>query len=230
MKKTTYAIIFLVINSSSYANFNNGVWIENNTIYYRGYLSYVHNSDVFRLYMENPEVDLIDINSKGGEATTGLNLGEFIFRNNLSVRVNSYCMSSCANYVFTAGKVKYINSNSIIAFHGGAMGETIMSDIVLENFTGTEKNNLIKNTRLYKENLVIRETEFFETLNINQEITMLGKDEKYQSYWESGYTGWHYSVGALNSLGVKNIKVDKKSSQKNPIKIKLFKLTESNIK
>jgi hypothetical protein len=88
---TAFLFIFSTV---SRANSNNRVWVKDNVIYYVGHLTTVLNNEVFQLYEENKTINLIAIQSKGGEVNTGLDLGSFIYSNGLHVRVDSYCLSS----------------------------------------------------------------------------------------------------------------------------------------
>lgn len=64
-------------------------------------------------------MDEVAIESTGGEINLGLDLGSFIFKNQLNVKVDSYCFSSCANYIFTAGIKKNLVKEAVVGFHGG---------------------------------------------------------------------------------------------------------------
>ena len=133
----------LIVSTPPHANSNNSVWVEDNVIYYVENITKVLNNTVFQLYEQNKAINLVAIQSKGGEVNVGIELGSFIYLNDLNVRVDSYCMSSCVNYVFTAGSVKYVSRNSLIAFHGGAISESTMKDRLLEQFSISERKKLI---------------------------------------------------------------------------------------
>jgi hypothetical protein len=57
--------------------------------------------------------------SEGGNGFAALALGILIHRHNWDVEVVGICPSSCANWIFAAGKTKYLNSQSMLLFHGG---------------------------------------------------------------------------------------------------------------
>jgi hypothetical protein len=57
--------------------------------------------------------------SEGGDGPAALALGILIHRHNWDVEVVGVCPSSCANWIFPAGKTKYLNSHSFLVFHGG---------------------------------------------------------------------------------------------------------------
>ena len=71
-----------------------------------------------RVFTENKQtVKWLDIRSKGGEINTGMDFGDFIHSQGLNVSVTEYCLSSCANYVFTAAASKKIGKYALIGFH-----------------------------------------------------------------------------------------------------------------
>ena len=45
-------------------------------------------------------------------------IGEWVFDHQLDVIVDELCFSSCANYIFTAGKNKIIGKDAIVGWHG----------------------------------------------------------------------------------------------------------------
>lgn len=61
----------------------------------------------------------LHINSNGGDVAAGLSIARKMRELGVSVKVLSYCMSSCANYVFLAGLEKSLAPQAILGFHGG---------------------------------------------------------------------------------------------------------------
>ncbi|MBC8112872.1 MAG: hypothetical protein H7062_00690, partial [Candidatus Saccharimonas sp.] len=57
--------------------------------------------------------------SPGGNGFAALAIGILLHRHNWDVEVVGVCSSSCANWIFPAGKTKYLNSQSMLLFHGG---------------------------------------------------------------------------------------------------------------
>lgn len=72
------------------------------------------------------------ITSPGGEVNAGMDLGEIVFTHQLSVKIEDYCLSSCANYVFTTAPQHQISNWAVIGFHGGVTGmEDSFDNVVL---------------------------------------------------------------------------------------------------
>jgi len=57
--------------------------------------------------------------SGGGKGLAALAIGILIHRHHWDVEVVDLCASSCANWIFPAGRTKYLNRQSMLLFHGG---------------------------------------------------------------------------------------------------------------
>jgi hypothetical protein len=101
-------------------------WEEPGALVYQGHLSQAANELIFTIY-KNAQVKpkVLRINSGGGDVNLGMDLGGWVFQNQLDVEVIGQCFSSCANYIFTAGKSKVLNPDSILLWHGGAYQRTL---------------------------------------------------------------------------------------------------------
>lgn len=58
-------------------------------------------------------------NGLGGDGLSAIAIGTLIHRHGWDVEVTDLCASSCANYIFPAGKTKYLDHDSLLVFHGG---------------------------------------------------------------------------------------------------------------
>lgn len=206
-KIITYTAVSL-LSFSAVAEQEPSVWLENNVIHYSGDLSNQLNKRLFELYSANKDtVNLVAIESKGGEINTGLDLGSFIFENKLNIKVASYCLSSCANYVFTAGHTKYVEKDTVIGFHGGASSNRFDTS-QLDGLPKSKRAKLKKQLEDYIAKTVEKETAFFQTIGVQQQITTYGQQDHYLSFAKQGYSGWYYPIESLEKLGVQNIVVN----------------------
>jgi len=57
--------------------------------------------------------------SPGGDWESALALGMLIHRHGWNVEVVDFCASACANFIFPAGKKKYLHGESLLLYHGG---------------------------------------------------------------------------------------------------------------
>ena len=59
------------------------------------------------------------VNSKGGDVNAALDIADYLSSSGVSVVVDGFCLSSCANYIFVAGRRKIGLQGSFVGFHGG---------------------------------------------------------------------------------------------------------------
>jgi hypothetical protein len=64
--------------------------------------------------------------SGGNDGKAALALGILIHRHQWDVEVVGVCASACANFIFPAGKTKYLHQNALLLFHGGPYQENMM--------------------------------------------------------------------------------------------------------
>jgi hypothetical protein len=57
--------------------------------------------------------------SEGGNGAAALALGILIHEHQWDVEVRGVCPSSCADFIFPAGRTKYLHPQSMLLFHGG---------------------------------------------------------------------------------------------------------------
>jgi len=96
------------------------ITIEGTTVTYRGPIT-EENTQLFLDLVKGKNLKTLMITSGGGDINTGMDMGRWIFKNEIDVVVEGMCMSSCANYIFTAGKKKIIRPGAIVAWHGNAL-------------------------------------------------------------------------------------------------------------
>lgn len=58
------------------------------------------------------------LTSRGGDVDAAIGIGKEMHDRGMSVVVRGYCVSSCANYLFLAGRRRIIEPNSFVGFHG----------------------------------------------------------------------------------------------------------------
>jgi len=93
--------------------------VHKDTLFYDGQITKEGVKRFIALYdKQKTKPTLITIRSKGGDAESGMDFGDFVRAQQLSVRVMDYCISSCANYIFPAAKTKRLAKDAVIAWHG----------------------------------------------------------------------------------------------------------------
>lgn len=195
---------------------------EPETLVYRGEITFEDNATAFELYRRSViKPTRIEITSLGGGINAGLQLGEWIVANQLAVRVPRYCVSACANYIFVAGKTKYLGATAYLVWHGGAY-QPGLADILKANANreivrrlsvtdqATARAQKYQEIDGYMEFIQHRETAYFDALNIDPRITTLGQIEPYVSRFPQGiaFSGWDYSIEDMAKMGVLNVFIE----------------------
>jgi hypothetical protein len=139
--------------------------------------------------------ELLRITSSGGDVNLGMDLGEWVFGHHLDVEIVGYCFSSCANYVFLAGRTKVLNPDSILLWHGGSLQKGNEEELVrLAGERGKE----------YFDSWRKREDAFFRTIHIDQRILTYGQTASHVKLPGTA-VGYDYSVEDMAKFGVINV-------------------------
>ena len=197
---------------AAYAGSSNEVWVErvNDAIHYRGPISADGHRQLRTLYREsNGGIEWLVITSSGGEVNLAMDVGDWIFAHRLNVRVIDRCLSSCANYIFTAATVKVIAPGAIVAWHGSAIQSDAQSraqitDIIereiLPRTPETQRtavaSKVLRKTLDDLKRSRERQAQFFEKIRVDERITTIGQGHPAVKDF------WFLSVAAMARFGV----------------------------
>ena len=123
MKIIIKAIKYLAVLPMTMAlQANSDVYIKDGELFYIGKVSDVTAfAKLKMLYKEQDEMPtLLNVTSSGGDITPSIAFAKWIFEHDLNIKVTDYCYSSCANYIFPAGNIKFLTKHAGLIFHGGA--------------------------------------------------------------------------------------------------------------
>lgn len=163
---------------------------QGDTIVYTGALSDEANRTLQGLI--EPGTRTLKISSRGGDIHLGMDLGELVFQHGLNVEVDGHCFSSCANYVFPAGRSKILHRHSLLGWHGGAMQAMHIDDPQMKKMYDA-----------YIGPARAREAAYFQKIGVAQQSTTLGQGPAYKPY--AHCVGWRYSLQAMAQLGMRQI-------------------------
>ena len=149
------------------------------------------------------------MNSAGGEVNLAMDLGDWVFQKNLRVRVVDRCLSSCANYIFTAATVKVVTQGAIVAWHGSAIQSDVQSRAEISEVIETEilprtptsqhatvKSKILRETLDSLKRSRERQAKFFEKIQVDERITTIGEGHPaIQDFW-------FLSVAAMERFGI----------------------------
>ena len=190
--------------------------IENQT--YRDFLDAVRGK-------EN-QITAIRINSAGGITDHGIMIGEWIFDHELDVIVDEMCFSSCANYIFTAGKNKIIEKDAIVGWHGSeqqdpfiAAGYGIsMEELYRRNYdemlewgeipSGESKEEFVQSMMMADEYDEADEPEYLDKIGVHLYLMVYGfLPDQFDYYFsdDTHFGGWTFSIEDMAKFGVHNV-------------------------
>lgn len=154
------------------------------TACYDGPISAEANRTFFER-IDDRNISRLIIRSSGGEVEAGIELGNRVYRQKIDVEVSEYCLSSCANYVFTAGNRKIIPKGAVVAWHGnyrhlqlsGEWQEDIPKRM---RRLGEDEATARAAVKAQMEKLVVLETAFFNKTGVDEKLCRIGKEAPYK--------------------------------------------------
>jgi hypothetical protein len=187
---------------------------DGDTVIYRGSLT-KDGLKAMRKAGLNPPATKLLIDSIGGEIVVGMDFGTWVFERDLDVVVDRACLSSCANYVFTAARNKKIQPGAVVAWHGSAkqpglleqLHKAVEDDINAKGLSRRNRSQEISRARRanikYLSAAIQKQNAFFYRVGVDEYLTRIGND-KY------GVRGFFYlSVDDMASFGINNVTATK---------------------
>ncbi|AOE49332.1 hypothetical protein [Kangiella sediminilitoris] len=171
---------------------------ENNVLHYDGRINKGANLRIFSLYQSlKTKPTMLKITSKGGPVLEGIKLGHWVYDNKLDVTVGKGCASSCANYIFPAGRNKYLQKDSMLIWHGNSY-QSDFDDLVRKGEPRAVK---------------VREKEnaFYRKINVHPLLAEYGHKEftvwnfLYRYFKET--VGFDYSLDDMKKFNITNVKL-----------------------
>ena len=96
------------------------VRVQGDTVYYTGNFSKASSAafDVAVAGVRRGQLTRLVISSGGGDTVEGRHVGRWVRDMALVVEVDVICFSSCADYVFPAGRARVIRADAFVGWHG----------------------------------------------------------------------------------------------------------------
>ena len=192
------------------------VFISNGQLTYFGPITQEANQKLAALdKAAGGEATVLAIRSGGGDTSAGIALGAWVKIRKLDVKVLEMCFSACANYVFPAGNRKIVSSFAVVGYHGGLGSASFMTNTdpasqkILDAMSSAERESHDAEEKRFFAEKLAEETEFFRSIGVRPEITLLGQAAPYVAKYEKidKMIGWTYSIADFAKLGVDKINV-----------------------
>lgn len=201
-----------------------GTWerIDDTTLKYSGH---IESGDLERLdAILEPEDRILYVDSKGGDAEVGVRLALKLLPNKMTVIVDGFCASSCANYLFTVGFKKEIRKGWV-GYHGNMTALLAQSweenaKKMKEEYNLTDEQ--IEETHQRLMNSAKLEKDYFSKIGVDQSLFdrtqtpdkgmgnginytfLVPKPETFEHYGISNVIG-HQDLNYGQDLGLNNI-------------------------
>jgi hypothetical protein len=96
------------------------VRVQGDTLYYTGNFSKASSAafDAAVAGVRRGQITRLVISSGGGDTVEGRHVGRWVRDRALVVEVDVICFSSCADYVFPAGRARVIRADAFVGWHG----------------------------------------------------------------------------------------------------------------
>jgi hypothetical protein len=155
------------------------VSIRGDALVFEGSIN-ARSGEAFQQLVRDPRVTRVVITSGGGQVATALDMAEAIRERGLDVEVPDNCRSSCANYIFPAGRRKLLGHPAAVSWHGN------MTHVLYTQQTGQSSwtEPQMASARL----LAQREAEFYRRLGVDGFVCWFAKIPPYNVpdfYWLS---------------------------------------------
>ena len=121
----------------------------------------------FQELLREPALTRVVITSQGGLVAPALDMAQALFERGLDVEVPQACLSSCANYVFPAGRRKRLGHARAVGWHGNMTHVLHLHQSGRESWSEPE----MQEARL----LARREQAFFRRIGVDGFVCWFGK-------------------------------------------------------
>ena len=153
-----------------------------------------------------PDVTVLVVNSNGGSIEDAMRMGEAIHARGLDVHVEQKCVSSCANYLFPAGRRKVIRDDAVVVWHGSAiqdgLWETDGADVTGPDgkpLGWWQRRSLKRAFRDYGRRMQEEQRALYEKLGVDEQVTVYGQRPG------SACREWTFSVADMARFGIHHV-------------------------
>lgn len=165
MKTVAIALLSVALTGCATQKFA-PVLVSGKTVVFQGLID-ANAADEFASAVEQHGANRLLIASGGGHVAPALRMARLIHDRGMDVEVFGQCFSSCANYIFPAGKNKSITALGLVGWHGNMQhllhlhrtGKAPVTGAWLEEVT----------------TLAAQEAEFYKSIGVDPFVTWFGK-------------------------------------------------------
>jgi len=173
--------------------------VRNGTLFFDGKIS-EGSAKALHRQLEMRRVEKVSFNSIGGDIQEAMAMGRDIHKRKLDVEVRNACAAACANYIFPAGKGKFLSQNAYLLWRGSLHSPA--GEIAPDADSGTAAEQPIAAADFAE--LKEQEAQFFKEIGVNGEVAWCPqREENYRQTFPEKWFSW--SPANLATFGITNI-------------------------
>ncbi|UXB09964.1 hypothetical protein GP476_00165 (plasmid) [Aeromonas dhakensis] len=195
------------------------VRVQGDTVYYTGNFSKVSSAafDAAVVGIARGQITRLVISSGGGDTVAGRHVGRWVRDMGLVVEVDVICFSSCADYIFPAGRARVIRNDAFVGWHGNERtfhvqaarkGISLAEQLAQYVPRDTSPEQRTAFFRDFEETMKVTmkdEADFYSQLGLNDVFAVCAVGdvlEKRSGY--SGQIGWGFTIPDMARFGMTN--------------------------
>lgn len=195
------------------------VRVAADTVYYTGNFSQASSKafDAAVQGIPRGRITRMVISSGGGDTVAGRHVGRWVRDMGVVVEVDVICFSSCADYVFPAGKARVIRADAFVGWHGNERqfeviaarrGERVVDLPQLRRLVPEGQSP--EQQRAFLEEVVRSiaitqkdEADFYAQLGLNDAFAVCAVGDDLEArFGFAGRKGWGFSIADMARLGL----------------------------
>ncbi|WP_374660273.1 hypothetical protein [Inhella sp.] len=195
------------------------VSVQGDTVYYTGNFSKASQAafDTAVAGIGRGQLTRLVIRSGGGDTAAGRHVGRWVRDMALVVEVDVICFSSCADYVFPAGRARVIRADAFVGWHGnerqfevlaarrGGRLADELSRYAPPNLTPSQRAAFVQDFQALLAVTRPDEDDFYARLGLSDAFAVCAVGdvlEKRPGY--AGQKGWGFSLDDMARLGLRH--------------------------
>jgi len=195
------------------------VHVQGDTVYYNVNFSKASSAtfDAAVSGIARGQVTRLVISSGGGDTVAGRHVGRWVRDMGLVVEVDIICFSSCADYIFPAGRARVIRADAFVGWHGnerqfhllaarkGVSLEVLLAQYVPKDASPEQRTAFFRDFAETTNVTMKDEADFYAKLGLNDAFAVCAVGdilEKRPGY--AGQIGWGFSLADMARLGMTN--------------------------
>lgn len=195
------------------------VRVQGDTVYYTGNLSKASSAvfDAAVASVVRGQVTRLVIYSGGGDTVAGRHVGRWVRDMGIVVEVDVICFSSCADYVFPAGRARVIRADAFVGWHGNERQFAVLAarhGVSLEEevlrfapagLSAEQRDSFVREVVAKLSTTGKDEADFYARLGLDDAFAVCGVGDELEKRPEfAGRRGWGFSVADMTRLGLAN--------------------------